>query len=231
MAKISLLPGWGLGVQPLEPLVQRLAQQHEIQLLPLPENISLEQALTQLDASIPADAWLAGWSLGGMLATALAGQRGSSCPGLITLASNPCFVARADWPMAMSEREFAGFTRRALHNWNSTSQQFAQLCLQGESAAYSGEQLISAAVAEQVPDNLGWLAQLDNRQAMREMACPQLHLLAEADALVPAAVAGPLQALNRRAQVRVMPGSHAFVCTRHEAVGAAMLEFMRQAMA
>ena len=40
--------------------------------------------------------WLGGWSLGGMLASELARRRGDHCCGLLTLASNPSFVSRAD---------------------------------------------------------------------------------------------------------------------------------------
>jgi pimeloyl-[acyl-carrier protein] methyl ester esterase len=58
---------------------------------------------------LPDNAWLGGWSLGGMLASELAARRGERCCGLVTLASNPRFVAHEDWPSAMPAQTFDGF--------------------------------------------------------------------------------------------------------------------------
>lgn len=321
--KISLLPGWGLGLAPLQPLVDRLSRLHEVQQVPLPECTSLEQALDELDAQIAADSWLAGWSLGGMLATALAHRRGSRCPGLITLGSNACFVARDDWPHAMPERDFKNFSRRAARDWAGTLGRFELLCLQGEdvvvaagpveeqqalaevaSTSYARATLTgmeiagsSPAMTDDVPSNfaipapsssvipapsnsitpvsfnsvipgldpgvsqtgtevagsnaiqaisalsvkanrvtakpaqvtsLAWLAELDNRQTIAELGCPQLHVLAEQDALVPVAAAGDLRRLNPQAQVDVLPGSHAFILTRYQAVAEHLLAWLAE---
>lgn len=223
--KISLLPGWGLGVAPLLPLADSLSHAHEVQVLPLPECESLEQALDVLDTQIPADSWLAGWSLGGMLATALAHRRGRGCPGLITLGSNACFVARADWPQAMPERDFKNFSRRAARDWAGTLGRFELLCLQGEDVAAAVSMDRVTAKPAQVA-SLAWLAQLDNRIAITELQCPQLHLLAEQDALVPVAVADAVRRLNPQAQVDVLSGSHAFILTRHQTVADHLLAWM-----
>lgn len=225
---ISLLPGWGLGLAPLQPLADRLSNKHEVQLLPLPECTSLEQALDQLDAQIPADSWLIGWSLGGMLATALAHRRGSNCPGLVTLASNACFVARDDWPLAMPEREFNNFSRRVARDWAGTLKGFQQLCLHGSQLEVVPAELSDTVLtnAEARVASLSWLAQLDNRAAIAELQCRQLHVLAEADALVPASVAQDLQQLNPGVQVHSWPGSHAFVLEDHSQLAATVHAFM-----
>lgn len=256
MATISLLPGWGLGLAALQPLVEAVSAQHEVQLLPLPECTALQQALDELDAQIPAGNWLAGWSLGGMLATALASRRGADCPGLITLASNPCFVAREDWPHGMPPAVFKAFSRSASRDWATTRAGFVQLCLQGESASIteSARPVLQSTAATQLapgtqgthaPDpahnacgqtdtapltSLAWLEQLDNRAAIEHMGCKQLHLLAVADALVPASVAGPLARLNARASIRALPGSHAFVVTRPQVLADTLHGFIQPAM-
>lgn len=224
MAKLALLPGWGLGPEPLQPLLQRLAQEHEVSVYPLPA-LPLAQALQQLDREIAPDSWLAGWSLGGMLATALAVTRGAGCPGLMTLASNPSFVTRADWPQAMPAAEFNLFQRRVQRNWATGMQGFWALCTQGDTAAWPA---VPVTVAEQHLPSLDWLAELDNRAAIRTLQCRQLHVLAVADALVPASVAGPLARLNVRATVQTLAGSHAFVLSRADAVADSILGFIRQ---
>lgn len=226
--KVSLLPGWGLGLAPLQPLADYLSNKHEVQLLPLPECTLLEQALDELDAQIPADSWLIGWSLGGMLATALAHRRGNNCPGLVTLASNACFVARNDWPHAMPQREFNNFSRRAARDWSGTLKGFQQLCLHGGQIEAVPAELSATASTdtESRLASLSWLAQLDNRTAIAELQCRQLHVLAEADALVLVGVTHDLQLLNPQAQVCSWPGSHAFVLTDHRELAAAVHAFM-----
>ncbi len=112
MTRLTLLPGWGLGPAALQPLVAALNEQGlptELAELPALESADPEVWLDELDARLSADCWLGGWSLGGMLAGALAARRGARCPGLVTLASTACFVARADWPSAMAADTFAAF--------------------------------------------------------------------------------------------------------------------------
>lgn len=227
--RISLLPGWGLGPGPLQPLADALARHHEVQLLALPECATAEQALDELDKQIPSDSWLVGWSLGGMLATALAHRRGKQCPGLISLASNPSFVPREDWPHAMASAEFRGFSRMAGRDWQGTLQHFVTLCLQGEQSKADDKQLSimqSPVDAAQGQQSLSWLAQLDNRVAIAELQCPQLHLLAAQDALVPAAAIKPLAQLNTAAQVELVQGSHAFVSSQAEWLAQRLVDFI-----
>jgi len=63
--RLILLPGWGLGVSPLEPLAAALHGLNEhlrVQVEPLPALASsdLDEWLDELDASLPDNAWL-GW--------------------------------------------------------------------------------------------------------------------------------------------------------------------------
>lgn len=225
MAKLALLPGWGLGHAPLRRLAEQLAQYHEVSLHPLPA-LPLNEALQQLEQEIASDSWLLGWSLGGMVATALAARRQNTCSGLITLASNPCFVAREDWPQAMPPAEFSLFQRRAQRNWSATMQGFWALCTEGE--ASSAWPAVPATSADEHLPSLGWLAELDNRKVIRNLLCPQLHVLAVADGLVPASVAGPLARLNARAKVQTLAGSHAFVFSQTTEVAECIRMFIQQ---
>lgn len=74
--RLILLPGWGLGISPLEPLAAALRglDEHlrvEVEPLPVLESAQLDDWLDELDANLPDNAWLGGWSLGGMLALSL----------------------------------------------------------------------------------------------------------------------------------------------------------------
>lgn len=237
MSKLILLPGWGLGPAALQPLVAALNEQGlatELAELPALASDDPEAWLDELDARLPADCWLGGWSLGGMLAAALGARRGARCKGLVTLASNAGFVAREGWPDAMGSETFAAFRAGCASDAAATLKRFAMLCAQGcVDARALGRQLqqgLPAQAPEQLLAGLDVLAALDNRAALASFAGSQLHLLAELDALVPAAAAEALLALLPAGEVDVLEGcGHAFVLEQPQALAALLAEFVREA--
>lgn len=237
MNKLILLPGWGLGPAALQPLVDALnglGLPTELAELPALASSDPEAWLDELDARLPEDCWLGGWSLGGMLAGALAAQRGARCHGLVTLASNACFVARAGWADAMDSETFTAFRAGCAGDAAATLKRFAMLCAQGCSDARAlGRQLQQGLPAQdgvQLLAGLDVLAALDNRAALAGFGGPQLHLLADADALVPAAVAKSLLALLPAGEVDVLEGcGHAFILEQPQALAALLAEFVREA--
>ena len=236
--RLVLLAGWGLGVAPLEPLalaLQGLNERLHVQVEPLPDFSEGDFAdwLDELDTSLPQDCWLGGWSLGGMLATALAARRQERCCGLLTLASNPCFVARADWPDAMSVETFKAFEEGCRSDPVATLKRFALLCAQGaDDARGFGRLLYSSASqtrAEALLAGLELLATVDVRQALQQFSGPQLHLLGESDALVPATLSSALLTLQPDIEVGVLEsGSHAFVLERPHEVAAVIQAFLSE---
>lgn len=110
-------------------------------------------------------------------------------------------------------------------DWQGTLQHFVTLCQQGEQPRPESA-LLSSEPAAQGQQSLAWLAQLDNRTALAELQCPQLHLLATQDALVPAELAEPLAQLNAAAQVERVQGSHAFVCSQAKWLAQRLLDFI-----
>ncbi|MFB8830872.1 alpha/beta fold hydrolase [Azotobacter sp. CWF10] len=237
MSRLILLPGWGLGPAALQPLAGALCEQGlavELAELPVLDSATPADWLDELDARLPDDAWLGGWSLGGMLATVLAARRGARCRGLLTLASNACFVARADWPQAMTQDTFTAFRDGCAQDAGAILKRFALLCSQGCAEARGLSRLLNQGIpAEETAQRLAGLAvlaALDNRAALAAFAGPQLHLLAEADALVPAAAAEPLQTLLPRGAVERLAGTgHAFVLERPQALAARLAAFIREA--
>ncbi|MFF7706261.1 transporter [Pseudomonas sp. NPDC007930] len=202
---LYLLPGWGLSVQLLAPLAAALKPAFAVHLLEQPAS------LEQLDAQVPAGAWLGGWSLGGMLAVALAARRGAACPGVISLASNACFSAREGWPWAMAEGTFGAFLAGCEQAPAATLKRFTLLCAQGaEQPRELARQLAAQPGAASVA-GLQWLAALDNRAALGAFSGAQCHLLAELDGLVPASALPALRALAPQAHWALLANaSHAF---------------------
>jgi pimeloyl-[acyl-carrier protein] methyl ester esterase len=237
MHRLILLPGWGLGPATLQPLVDALnAQGLSVELAALPALTSSDPAawLNELDARLPEDCWLGGWSLGGMLAAALAARRGEHCPGLLTLASNACFVARDGWSAAMAVDTFAAFRAGCASDAAATLKRFAMLCAQGCVEARTLGRQLQQGLSEQEPAQLlaglDVLAALDNRVALANFAGPQLHLLADADALVPAEAAAALLALLPAGEVDLLEVSgHACVLEQPQALAALLAEFVCEA--
>ncbi|WP_277960625.1 alpha/beta fold hydrolase [Pseudomonas sp. RIT-To-2] len=237
--RLILLPGWGMGPEPLQPLVAALHgldERLQVQIQPLPEPGTSEVAdwLDALDASIPADCWLGGWSLGGMLAAELAARRGEHCCGLITLASNPCFVARAEWPNAMPAQTFDAFLAGCSVDLKTTLRRFSLLCAQG---APDDPRALSKLLAASAPTvspaallhGLELLAQLDIRNALQAFSGPQLHLYAGADALVPIEAAADVLALLPDVEVGLIEeASHAFPLEDPHELAAAIQAFLHE---
>jgi len=236
--RLILLPGWGLGVSPLEPLaaaLQGLDEHLRVEIEPLPALASSDpqEWLEELDACVPQDAWLGGWSLGGMLASALAARRAERCCGLLTLASNPSFVAHEQWPSAMAGETFDGFLASCAGDPRLTLKRFSLLCAQGGSDPRGLSRLLLAGAPGTSPEvlmaGLELLAQLDTRAALQSFRGPQLHLFAGLDALVPAEAASQLLVLLPDVEIGLIEqAGHGFLLEDPHGVAGAIQAFLHE---
>ncbi|RWU23654.1 transporter [Pseudomonas alkylphenolica] len=236
--RLVLLPGWGLGRSALQPLVAALRAidpglQVEIHDLPGLASHDPQDWLSTLDRQLPRNAWLGGWSLGGMLAAELAARRGDDCCGLITLGSNLSFVSRPDWPHGMAADTFQTFLEGCRYHTQVTLKRFISLCSQGAEESRSLARLLGAAMPEPAPEQLvaglEVLGKLDTRAALQAYDGPQLHLFAGRDGLVPAEVAGVLLEELPDVEVGLLEDSaHGFVMETPHELAAAIKAFVHE---
>jgi pimeloyl-[acyl-carrier protein] methyl ester esterase len=235
--RLILLPGWGLGNGALAPLVAALRGlaepvQVRIEALPEPGSIQLSDWLDALDERLPDGVWLGGWSLGGMLAAELAARRGERCRGLLTLASNSCFVARADWPDAMPAQTFEAFLAACEADPQTLLKRFASLCAQGAADPRGLSRrlaVVEPTSTQTLVEGLHVLAELDTRAALQAFAGPQLHLFAGSDSLVPVGAVSALRELLPEAEIGLVEQtSHAFMLEDSQRVAGAIQAFLRE---
>lgn len=217
---LVLLHGWGCDNQSWQPLVPALQVFADVIVVDLPgfgastpvPEFDLETVLQRIEDCLPPRCVLLGWSLGGMLAVALAERCANRVQRVITLASNLTFVARPGWPNAMvpavNRRFNAGFQADAELAWR----RFTGLMAQGDSAERPLLKQLRQAFdgpkknADTWHDALQRLAQIDNRERFARLVQPGLHLYADGDALVPRAAAEAVSALGQSQQeVAVIP--------------------------
>ncbi|MDH1375210.1 alpha/beta fold hydrolase [Acinetobacter junii] len=219
--KILLITGWGGGIKLLKPLHDALEQKgHSVERINI-FNVLNDDVLQQhVELAVKCDV-IIGWSLGGQLATILINQiqqQYAEQKVLITLASNPCFVAQADWMTAMPVESFMQFKQSFEQDAITTLKRFGLLVCQGASSAKKDfiamQKLIRPQPIALLRDGLQLLEQLNLVELYENYQGRQLHVFAEYDALVPHQVMQKTKdlAANNSSIVSVEGASHGFPC-------------------
>ena len=137
---------------------------------------------------------------------------------LITLASNPCFVAQLDWSTAMPVETFIQFKQSFEQDAISTLKRFGLLVCQGASSTKKDflamQKLIRPQPIALLKQGLELLGQLNLVEMYKSYQGGQLHVFAEYDALVPYQIAQNIQNLAAKNQsvISVEGASHGFPC-------------------
>lgn len=199
---LVLLHGWGLHSGAWDEVLPALARMARVHAIDLPgHGRSSAVAPTTLDAAAlavakltPAGATICGWSLGGLVAQRLAQLDPERACRLVLVASTPCFVARADWPHAMSAETLAAFAHGLSANRDATLASFVRLnALHGAHSRDAIRAFTARLAARSQPSTealattLGWLRDTDLRADTTRLALPTLVVHGTRDALAPIA--------------------------------------------
>jgi pimeloyl-[acyl-carrier protein] methyl ester esterase len=130
---------------------------------------------------ITAPVHLIGWSLGGMVALALAARHPHKVSRLVLVGTSPCFAARADWPHAVAAEVLAEFARALESDYRATLLRFLSLQARGGDAARGVITELRARMQTQADPNpavlasgLALLRSVDLRPQVASVRCPAL---------------------------------------------------------
>ena len=220
--ELVLLHGWGCNREVWRPLLVLLRPWANITLVDLPGCApgveagappSLDKLVVDILDCSPDNAVVVGWSLGGQIALELAEREPDRVLAVVTICSNPLFLAVPGWP-GMHAKVFDEFRANVQEDPAAALKRFDSLQVTG--ARHPRQLLRRLLNLQRQPATgallvgLGWLEALDKRKSLARLMQPQLHLFAERDALVPASVPYAMTTLLGEAasvQVEVLPES------------------------
>ena len=222
---VVLIHGWGLNHAIWQPVADVLATDYQVLALDLPgyglathypEPYSLEAITDQLAAQVPAQSFVLGWSLGGLVATQLALRYPAKVRALALVASSPCFLQQPDWP-GMNAQVMQQFAGSLSANLALTVERFLAIQAMGSTTARQDIKLLKHAVlslplpeARVLAAGLEILATTDLRAELARLSMPLFGCFGRLDSLVPVAMTTTLAELAPRAQISVLAkASHA----------------------
>lgn len=219
-APIVLLHGWGLHSQVWDSILPTLLQQRAVMVIDLPGmgrsplpggDYTLEYLVEHVVKIAPPRAIWMGWSLGGMVAASVAQQYPERIAALVTVATNPKFVASEDWPHAIALPVIEHFRALFAEDWQGTLVRFLALqCKDSVTMKDDIRHLKEIVFHQGLPATkalrcgLEILQQVDLRYLYRELTVPTLHVLGERDNLVPVAVQEGVKTLQPSARLAVI---------------------------
>lgn len=215
---LVVLHGWGMNQRVWQPIRARLLQQAQVTWVDLPGHGrssalklgQLEAVVEQLIPIIPDGAVLMGWSLGGIIAQALAQRLPQQVSALMLIATTPRFVVAEDWPYALSAEVLQEFADNLAQDYTATVKRFFALQFMGVRSDPAALQALRDQILQEpaslaaLEDGLAILGSADCRSTPVKQPC--LWILGRLDKLIPSRLALGLQTLHYSAeQIVVLP--------------------------
>ena len=165
---LVMIHGWGMHSGMWMQAKELLSQHFELHLVDLPgmgysENLdvySLDTVAEKIAQEVPNNAYVLGWSLGGLIATKIALM--TPIKKLILVGSTPCFVERKDWAYGMPRDVFESFFAGAIQDYQGTMNKLLALIAMGSGHARATSKILREALSlRPAPHQQGLLGALD----------------------------------------------------------------------
>ena len=193
---LVLFHGWGFMPEVMEPLGKKLSETYQVSI------IDLNKPMDVIRNAIPDHAILMGWSLGGLFALKLA----SIIPTkkVVLIASNPCFLAKDNWP-GVDPEFFNHFVNELKVEPDAALQKFGYLQVKGMSDERGAFKLIQRYISKELsrPVLLDIL-KIDMRGSLAKTNCPVQFILGGKDPLVPIKVHENIKALMPEVEISII---------------------------
>ena len=230
------LPGWCVGRGPLNAAVNAFNGQFFD--LPGYRNAPL---ITDFDAAaddaagrMQSGTTLAGWSLGALLALAVAARHPTKVGKLLLISSTASFIQRDGWPHAMPPSMLADFAAGVAADAEAMLPRFIGGFNRGDGRAKSVTlELLKAAdprpSGEVLATGLNWLRDVDLRGLAPQVKAPTQLIHGAADPLMPLGAAEALAALIPGANLSVLDNcAHAPFMSRPDDFLAVVRKFLNE---
>ncbi|MGZ5121481.1 MAG: alpha/beta fold hydrolase [Burkholderiales bacterium] len=236
-----LLHGWGMNPAVFDDLRMRLSVRCDPQPRALPgyggvpqcEPYTVHAMAASLATNAPERCFVAGWSLGGLVALAWARLAPRQVEGLVLLGTTPSFVQRKDWTTAIEARVLQEFVEALERDCAGTLKRFLSLQTQGDDAARDVLRDLRTALKrgevsseKTLTQGLQLLLDTDLRTTLPWIVQRTLVIHGERDVLTPLAAGEFLASALPSVRLVPIPGAaHAPFLSAPDAVSRAMLEF------
>ncbi|MEM8594102.1 MAG: malonyl-ACP O-methyltransferase BioC [Pseudomonadota bacterium] len=235
--ELVLIHGWGLSSAVWSELIPSLLKTCHITVIDLPgygasdyQSGCYDQdvLLPALAAVLPKTAVFCGWSLGGNIALALSQCYPERCLGVVSIASNPCFIQTGDWPgVAPSLADQA--VRQLQEHPETYMAHFLGVCAHARTLDKSlwralkkihKAEPLTQLTQKVLQESLNLVHSIDMRSAVYDSSAPVCFIHAADDALSSHAVIQALRSYAPHTQVHVVDDApHALMLSHSEQLG------------
>lgn len=249
---LVLIHGWGMSGAVWQPLVKKLSKLFTLHIVDMPgmglswtiEPYHLHAIAEKVAETLPADADIVGWSLGGQVAMRIALDYPDLVRRLVLVGATPCFVNKSfdeanteyktTWDAGIDPEVFSNFADNVNEDYHRTMTQFLTLQCMGASDARSTVKLLRHKFSERpAPASqtlfraLNILLDTDLRSEVERLRKPTLLIHGDRDTLAPVQAAHWMMQNLPSGYLRVMAGaSHAPFLSHQEQFIDALVQFL-----
>lgn len=219
---LVLLHGWGLHSIVWDDVMPALLETFRVTVIDLPgmgqsplpaDEYSLDFISAHIEAVLPRKFHLLGWSLGGLVALALAAKIPERIQTLVTVACSPKYVVADDWLPAMPAAILDKFSQIYAEDNEGTLIRFLALNAKGSMTMKEDVKKLKDILffcglpaPRALREGLGILRDTDLRNTLAALTIPSLMIFGEQDQIVPVAVAAEIEARGYPVKISIIKG-------------------------